>query len=267
MMLSNRPLSLLTILGTGTCVPSLTRSACALAVQFQRSSILVDAGPGSMRRLLEAGMTIADIDFIFLSHFHPDHTAELVPFLFASKYPESRARKTPLTLVAASGLKAFFNGLVAAYGEWIELAPGMLRILELSNTTRDRRRFEDFFLESIPVSHRVESLAYRFSSPNRKTVVYSGDTDYSENLVALARNADLFICESSLPDALKAPGHLTPSLAGEIAAKAGVGRLVLTHFYPECDQVDVEMQCRRSYAGALTAARDLMTFDLNDTNE
>ncbi|MGD8952490.1 MAG: MBL fold metallo-hydrolase, partial [Desulfobacterales bacterium] len=71
-----------------------------------------------------------------------------------------------------------------------------------------------------------------------------------------------FICESALPDALKVDGHLTPSLAGEIATQANVGRLVLTHFYPECDQTDVTKECRKTYAGPLVLARDLMTLKL-----
>jgi len=54
--------------------------------------------------------------------------------------------------------------------------------------------------------------------------------DFSDNLVALAKDTDLLICESALPDELKVKGHLTPSLAGEIATHANVGKLVLTHW-------------------------------------
>jgi ribonuclease BN (tRNA processing enzyme) len=72
----------------------------------------------------------------------------------------------------------------------------------------------------------------------------------------------LLICESALPDALKVPGHLTPSLAGKIAAEARVGKLVLTHFYPECDYEDMAGQCRRTYGGPLVLAEDLMEIDV-----
>ena len=57
--------------------------------------------------------------------------------------------------------------------------------------------------------------------------------------LTLSKAADFLICESALPDELKAKGHLTPSLAGEIATRANVRKLVLTHFYPECDHVDM----------------------------
>jgi ribonuclease BN (tRNA processing enzyme) len=93
-------------------------------------------------------------------------------------------------------------------------------------------------------------------------VAYSGDTDFCENAVGLARDADLLICEAAFPDAMKVKGHLTPSLAGRIAMEAGVKRLLLTHFYPECESIDVEAQCRRTYDGPLILASDLMVVDV-----
>lgn len=252
----------LTILGSGTCVPSLARSACSTLLQVNHSGLLFDLGPGTLRRLLEAGASISDVGFICISHFHPDHTGELASFLFASKYPAGSRRKNPLTLLAANGFSDFFNGLKQAYGEWIELAPEMLSVIELDNTGPDMRRFDDFVIKSIPVVHRKESIAFRIESAGGISIVYSGDTDYSENLIDLAAGADILICESALPDHLKVEGHLTPSLAGKIAAAAGVKRLVLTHFYPECDTADIEGQCRKTYAGPLILARDLMQIEL-----
>jgi len=72
----------------------------------------------------------------------------------------------------------------------------------------------------------------------------------------------LLICESAMPDEQKVKGHLTPSLAGAIAEKAHVRKLVLTHFYPECDKVDIIEECRKSYAGDVIAAEDLMRFEM-----
>ena len=122
----------------------------------------------------------------------------------------------------------------------------------------DQRDFGGFHLQSAPVAHNPESLAYRVTGSDGRSVVYSGDTDYSENLIGLAENADVLVCESAFPDERKVDGHLTPSLAGEIATRAGVRKLVLTHFYPECDAVDIEAQCRKTYAGPLFLATDLM---------
>ena len=61
---------------------------------------------------------------------------------------------------------------------------------------------------------------------------------------------------------MRVTGHLTPSLAGDLAARANVRRLVLTHFYPECEKEDIIAQCRKTYAGPLVLAEDLMQFDV-----
>ena len=251
-----------TILGSGTCVPSLERSSCSVLMQIKDSLLMFDSGPGTMRRLLEAGHTIFEIDFLFYSHLHPDHSGELVTLLFANKYANGFRRQHPLTIVAATGFKTFFNHLKTAYGAWIELAPEMFNIIELNNRAPDAWHFDDFAVASQPVEHIDSSIAYRVTSPGGRAVVYSGDTDVSENLVTLSKDADLLICESALPDELKVAGHLTPSLAGEIAARANVGKLVLTHFYPQCDLVDIEQVCRRTYPGPLVLAEDLMQIKL-----
>ncbi len=251
-----------TILGSGTCVPSLKRSSCCVLLKVGDANLLFDSGPGTMRRLLEAGITIFDISFIFYSHLHPDHTGELVTFLFATKYPDANSRTTPLTIIAGRGFSAFYKKLKNVYGNWVELSPGLLNIIELDSTGPDSIRFDDFTVKSLPVEHTDESIAYRINSVGGKSVVYSGDTDFSDNLISLAKDADLLICESALPDDLKVKGHLTPSLAGEIATRANVRKLVLTHFYPECDQTDIEKQCRKTWSGPLVLAEDLMNIDL-----
>ncbi|RLC74748.1 MAG: MBL fold metallo-hydrolase, partial [Chloroflexi bacterium] len=157
---------------------------------------------------------------------------------------------------------AFYKKLKNVYGNWIEISPKLLNIIELDNTGPDSIRFNDFTVKSLPVEHTDESIAYRIDSAHGKSVVYSGDTDFSDNLISLAKDADLLICESALPDELKVKGHLTPSLAGEIATRANVRKLLLTHFYPECDQVDIKKQCRKTWSGPLVLAEDLMNVYL-----
>jgi ribonuclease BN (tRNA processing enzyme) len=260
-MITNHNKLSVIILGSGTCVPSLKRSSCSVLLRTGDNILLFDSGAGTMRRLLEAGVEIFDVSFIFYSHFHPDHTGELAPFLFSNKYPDGSRRKKPLTLVAGNGFLKFYKNLKLVYGHWIELDTNLLNIIELDNTNYDQRRFDNFKVESIPVEHNPESIAYRITGSDGISVVYSGDTDFSDNLVMLSKDADLLICESALPDELKVKGHLTPSLAGEIAKRANIRKLVLTHFYPECDQADVEKECRKTYSGPLVLAEDLMKIE------
>ncbi|MGD9022792.1 MAG: ribonuclease Z [Deltaproteobacteria bacterium] len=252
----------ITILGSGTCVPSLRRSSCSVLIRTAKSLLLFDSGVGTMRRLLEVGVTINQLSYIFYSHLHPDHTGELVPLLFSTKYHRTYDRRKPFTIVAAKGFADFYESLISVYGEWIELAPGLLKISELDSTGRDHLDCGLFDVDSAPVDHTEMSIAYRITEPSGRSVVYSGDTDVSENLVELAKGADVLICESALPDDMKVPGHLTPSLAGRIAAQADVKKLVLTHFYPECDEVDVAKECRKTYQGPLVLAEDLMELEI-----
>ncbi len=251
-----------TVLGSGTCVPSLTRSACALLMTVGTSHLLFDIGPGSMRRLLEAGVQVQDLSHVCISHFHPDHTGELAPLIFANKYPDANRRQSPLTLIGGPGFRNFMMRLEAVYGDWIRLADGMLQVIEAAPADGFKHSADGWSVETLPVRHNPESVAFRVSLEQGPAVVYSGDADYSKNLVALAREADLLICEAARPDEHPVRGHLTPSEAGRMAAEAGVRQLMLTHFYPDCENVDLVTQCRRTYAGPVLLARDLMTLEV-----
>jgi ribonuclease BN (tRNA processing enzyme) len=253
-----------TILGSGTCVPSLARSSCAVLVTMGESRILLDAGPGTMRRLLRAHTTIFDLSHILFSHLHPDHSGELVPLLFATKYPDGGRRQLPLTLVAGKGFRHFFDGLRAVYGQWIELPPPLFSIHEMDTNGPDQVQAKGFHLATRPMNHSPESLGFRLCTPDGRCMVYSGDTDVTPELVRLAADAELLICECALPDQKKLSGHLTPAEAGRLATEAGVRHLVLTHFYPICETVDMAAQCRRTYGGPLTLAHDLLSFEIGE---
>lgn len=247
----------ITILGSGTCVPSVDRYPCSVLVEWEDVCILVDAGAGVMHRLLAAGRCIDDVDAICLSHFHLDHVGEVAPFLFSTKYPEfTRAR--PLTLIGGTGLNLWFEGLRRAFGHTIDLPDGYFDLMELG----DRGEFcvDGLTVSYDTMAHKPESRGYRFEDPSGFSCVYSGDTDVTENLVRLAAGAHTLICESAMPEGKKIPGHLIPSLAAGMARDAGVQRLVLTHFYPECQGEDLVSPCASVFSGEVVPARDLMVL-------
>jgi len=248
-----------TILGSGTCVPSLERSSCSILVKGTSTHLLVDAGPGTVCQLLKLDVHINDIDMILLSHFHLDHCAELAPFLFATKH-SGIIRKTPLTLVGGTGLASLLDQLNRAYDYTLEFPEEMIKIKELERHGSMTLGVENIRLDYTAVKHKPESRALRFTDETGFSVVYSGDTDECPQLVDLARGADLLICECAFPDDQKIPGHLTPSLAGTIATRAGVKKMVLTHFYPQCDIVDINAQCRLTYDWPLILAKDLLSI-------
>ena len=258
-MMQNTQRLKVTILGSGTCVPSLKRNSCSALVRGKSSHILLDAGPGTMGQLLKLGVHINDIDYILLSHFHLDHCAEIAPFLFATKYSGFK-REKKLTLMGGKGLKALLENLNTAFDQTIQIEEEFFQIIELDEKGSMNLNLEGIQLDYTKVYHKPESLAYRLTDKAGFSVVYSGDTDFCASLIDLSRETDILICESAFPDGKKVSGHLTPSIAGEIAAKAHVKKLVLTHFYPECDDFDIRAQCRKTFAGPLVLAQDLFTI-------
>jgi ribonuclease BN (tRNA processing enzyme) len=251
----------ITILGSGTSTPDLHRNASGLAVRASDMWLLVDIGPGTMRRMCEAAIDNKWIDIILITHFHPDHVSDLVPFLFASNYEFGTVRGEPFHVVGPRGLEQFYETLVATYGDWIVPRGNRLLKKEMNPRGTDVFARKGVTVQSAPSAHSFPSLSYRIDA-DEVSVTVSGDTDVSTELVELARGTDLLVCESSLPDGMKVPGHLVPSEAGKIAADAGARKLVLTHFYPPCDEVDVVAQAANVYSGEIVMARDLMVIEV-----
>ncbi len=246
------------ILGSGTTVPLAERASPSIALFIDKVFLLLDIGPGTVRQLAIAGLTHEDIDYVAISHFHPDHTADLIHLIFATRRPPVLKERKPFTIIGPRGFNGFLEGLKRPYGTWLYLPAGLMEIEELHTDKRDRRRFNGFTLLSAPLRHTAQSIGFRIEDSSGNSVVYSGDTGYCEEIVDLAMDTDLLILESSFPDEHGVEGHLTPSQAGEIATRARAARLVLTHFYPECLRSDIEGQCRKTYHGELILATDLL---------
>jgi len=251
-----------TILGSGTSVPLADRASPSVAISIEERFILMDIGPGTMRQLAIAGLEYQDIDYIVISHFHPDHTADLIHFFFATRYPPVLEEREPFTIVAPKGFDQFLDLLKKPYGRWLDLPDRLMNIEELKTGQKDAREFDGFRIHSAPVNHTPQSLGFRIEDRAGKSIAYSGDTGYCEGIVDLARDVDLLILECSFPDEETIPGHLTPSEAGDIAARAGAKKLVLTHFYPEILTTDIEAQCRKTFQGDLVLATDLMSLSV-----
>jgi ribonuclease BN (tRNA processing enzyme) len=246
------------IIGSGTAIPRTDRGSPAIAVVIEGRPVLFDIGPGTLRQLTRAGIHYERVESIFLTHLHPDHTADLIHFLFASRNPAVMKRRSPFTVTGPPGTARLMDALQKAYPGWLTLPPGIMGIEEIGLAKNLKGDYGDFALITTPTNHTPHSLAYRVRDREGKSVVYSGDTGYCQEVVDLAKGADLLILESSFPDGQACEGHLTPSLAGRMAALAGVGRLVLVHFYPECLATNVAAQCRRTYDGELILGEDLL---------
>lgn len=249
------------VVGSGTGIPDARRHPPALAVQVGAHLVLFDCGVGTLWRLAAAGLDFRDIDWLWLSHFHPDHTGDLVALLFAARSPRY-GREKPLVIGGAVGLRDFYRGLHRVYGHWIELDSRLLSFREIALGGPGAVDLPCGRLVTLGMAHTPSSLGYRLEATSGAVLAYSGDTDYCANAVKLARDADIFFCECSFPDHLKTEGHLTPRLAGRVAREAACKLLVLTHLYPACDQVDLTAACREEYQGEIVVAEDLMWFQI-----
>ena len=246
----------LIILGSGTGVPAADRASPALVLTSMDRPILFDVGPGTLGRLARIGIAHHRIGHIFITHFHPDHTTDLVHLLFATRNPPILRQREPFTLVGPRGIKAFLKSLESAYGDWIRIPDRILKVEEMDPLNEERRSFNGFQVLSRPTFHAAPSLAYRVTSSSGRSFVYTGDTGYSPGLGDFAKDCDLLITEASFPEGQEMEGHLTPAQAGTIAARARAAKLVLVHFYPEVLRTDIVSQCRKTFDGPIILGRD-----------
>jgi len=243
----------LIILGSGTCVPSLKRSSPANFLKIKKNNILIDCGPGTMRQLLKAGLDYKAIDFIFLTHFHFDHISELGSIIQALDWTPYFDRKKDLILAGPVGFKSFYRKTINS-----KPRPNTYRIKIME--IKRRSIFSGFNVECTKTIHSKESIAYKFIE-NSKSLIITGDCDYSENLIKFSKNANLLLTECSYPDHFKAFGHLVPKECGEIAKRANVKKLVLTHLYLPFSEIMKLKETKRIFKNTILA-KDLLTLNI-----
>ena len=166
-------------------------------------------------------------------------------------------------VLGGEGFAAFLAAQQAVYGHWLIPERFPVVVHELSTGGEDEWCGDGFTVRTRPMNHIPTSIAFRVEEhATGRSLVFSGDTDVSDQLVALARDTDLLICECANPEGQKAEGHLIPSEVGEMAAASGCRRLLLTHFYPPCDTSDLLTPLRRHYQGPVELAEDGLRLTL-----
>jgi len=244
----------LTILGSGTCVPSLKRSSPANFLKISDKNILVDCGPGTLLQLLKAKLNYKEIDFVFLTHFHADHIGELRSFIQALNWTPGFNRKKDLILVAPIGFKKLYKQAIDA-----QPRPNTYQI-KIKEIKR-RLTFTNFKVECVKTIHSDESVAYKFIEKT-KSIIITGDCDINDNLIKFSKNSNLLLIECSFADKLKMEGHLTPSECGKIAKMANVKKLILTHLYPPYSSDVAKLKTTKKIFKNTLLAEDLLRINI-----
>ncbi len=247
----------LTILGAGTCLPLANHSAAGYLVRVGETPLLFDAGPGTIARLAAAGVSYCDLEYVFITHLHADHTLDLATLMEALVATPGWKRERTLNLIGCRGLDDFLRRLMETFDG---IAPQAYR-LSVSEMAEERKQFRSWEIETALTGHAENSIAFRVEAAER-ALVYSGDAVETPNLIRLARDADVFICECSLPDGWPPTNHLMAGAVGRIARAANVKHLVLTHLYPPALDADVVSQVRREFSGDVEVAVDGMELEL-----
>lgn len=269
------------LLGTkGGPTPNPLRAEPATLIELDGQAWVVDCGNGVANQLVKGGVSLDRLARIFVTHNHSDHVADvgnLIEIAWSSglKTPVTVHGPPPIRQIVRDQLAALSYDVAARIREEgrIPLDP-LISVDERAMpgpVVRDRGTT----VTSALVDHETvaPAFAYRFDTPGR-SIVISGDTRYSDALVALAKGADLLIHEAIYGPAIpRMAGENAPALAdhlrrshtlaeqvGLVAARAGVKTLVLSHLVPAAGVTDAMWiaAVRRNFAGPVVVGRDLM---------
>ncbi|HJZ79524.1 MAG TPA: MBL fold metallo-hydrolase [Pyrinomonadaceae bacterium] len=249
----------LVVLGSGTSVPHPHRASAAFWLEMGGKSILLDCSADAPHQMARENLDWSNLDAIWISHLHLDHCAGLAPFLFAIKWAPGvdRAEK-PLRIFGCEGTTRLLKAIDESNNYHLFAQSFPLECHEFAPTenTMAADGLEGIQTHIISTPHKRESLAIRLTDSTNTSVVYTSDTGYDEALAEFAHGADLLILECSFFRDKPTPKHLELAEALRLAKLAEPRVLLLTHLYPEWDQIDLETEARKQWAGQTIAARD-----------
>ena len=230
-------------LGTAGSVPTVQRAPASILVRRGGERVLIDCGEGTQRQLLRS-VGLPDVEHVFLTHYHADHFLGLPGML---KTFAMRGREVPLNVYGPPGLKGLMGDLRRIFGRLTyEIRLRELRPSEAVDMAGWR-------IGAYAAVHRLEALGYALVEDGRpgRTLVFTGDTEPCEATVAVAQGADLLVHDGTFADeeAERAAhtGHSTARQAAEVAARAGVSLLALTHLSSRYFAPAIEKEAREAF--------------------
>lgn len=243
--------------------------------------IVIDAGLGVTRGLVQAGVALNSLTNVFITHLHSDHLLELGGLLHTAWVS---GLKAPVRVFGPEGIAAYWAGFQAAMAYDMHLRvvddgrKPLADLIQIITVIEGEVPFAGLRVRALAVNHPPVNFAYAYRFEGTKTVTFSGDTCYHPPLAQFAKGSDVLVHEALLPEGIEAilirtgggeklRHHLTASHTmiddvGRIAAAAGVGKLVLNHLVPVDDPAftDAMWQSRAgaAYGGPVIVAKDGM---------
>lgn len=249
----------LTVVGCSGSFPSAESACSSYLLEVDGFRLLLDMGNGALGEL-QRHCGLYDLDAIVLSHLHADHCIDMCGYFVARYYRFDGGRCDPIPVYGPEGTE---ERLTAAYAD-TPSDSSMSEVFDFRElTSGEVFALGPLTLRADRVRHPVEAYGFRVEHGG-KVLTYSGDTGPCLALEQLARDADLLLCEASftygkenLPEL-----HLNGREAGEIAERAGCGRLVLTHIPPWTEPQTNLRDAKAAFSGPVELARPGLVYEL-----
>ena len=278
-----------TLLGTGTPVPLIDRLGPSTLVQTDKETFLFDCGRGAAQRIFQLHMPLGQVTDLFITHLHSDHVVGIPDFWLTGWLPVFGGRTTPLRVWGPVGTKEMLSYLEKAFQADYRIRIKDEKLVPEGYTVIAQEIREGVVYDkngvkimAFNVDHGEfvkPAFGYRIDYAGR-SVVLSGDTRYSENLIRFSQGADVLVHEvaAAKEEMLSLPAmksimahHISPEEAGKVFAKVKPKMAVYTHILladpnPETRPTvaDVIAMTRKTYSGPLEMGEDLMVIEVGD---
>ena len=281
------------ILGGGTPTPTPSRFGSSYVFQFDKNQLMIDCGPAATQKLVNAGFWPTEIDYLFITHHHFDHDADLPCFLLC-RWDQSIGKENRLQIYGPTLTEKITEGIIGEDGlfahDWkARVNHPLSQRIHVNRGGKLPRKppivfskdigpgevieKDDFKVTTALAEHvqpYLDSLAYRIDT-KEGSVVFTGDTQPCDSVIELSKGADALVCmcwddQEVIDSTGEMQGQCGTVGAAEMAQKSGVRKLILSHVGPNLSQESVTEKAISDvgavFDGEVVVAKELMQINI-----